>query len=321
MSGEPNTRTTRDQLFRELLTTPPQPVMMADLDAWWYHHLTIEPPDGGSDPVATALRGGFAAPCLAFAFASGYQAALHALVPGLPRDAIAALCVTEEQGGHPKQLQTTLEGGALRGRKTFVTLGRKAQVLLIAAVRGRAEDGRPNLALVSIRAPREGLGYEVQPPGPFMPEMEHAVIELDVVGVAGDQILPGDGFSDYIKPFRTIEDIHVHLALTGYLVRVARQSAWPREACEDLLGLAVTGAALARLDSRAPPTHLALTAYLRQLRGVIEGCESHWDRCPADERGRWQRDQTILRFAEFARAARTAAAWRDLGADEGALHE
>lgn len=32
------------------------------------------------------------------------------------------------------------------------------------------------------------------------------------------EVLPGDGYDDYIKPFRTLEDVHVHLALGAFLL-------------------------------------------------------------------------------------------------------
>lgn len=48
--------------------------------------------------AAQALLGGFDADRVGRAFAAGYQAALRALLPGLPSGAVTALCVTEEAG-------------------------------------------------------------------------------------------------------------------------------------------------------------------------------------------------------------------------------
>ena len=47
-------------------------------------------------------------------------------------------------------------------------------------------------------------------------------------------LLPGDGYDIYLKPFRTIEDIHVHAALIGYLVGVARRLEAPLRPCRQL---------------------------------------------------------------------------------------
>ncbi len=56
-----------------------------------------------------AAFGGFIAGKLAFAFAAGYESALHRLDPGIPKEGISCLCVTEEGGGHPKAIKTNFE--------------------------------------------------------------------------------------------------------------------------------------------------------------------------------------------------------------------
>jgi acyl-CoA dehydrogenase len=67
-------------------------------------------------PIEQAIAGGFDADRVGWAFASGYQAALRALVPDLASDALAALCVTEETGNQPRDVRTVFtaraDGGA-----------------------------------------------------------------------------------------------------------------------------------------------------------------------------------------------------------------
>src|SRR5689334_9694851 len=60
-------------------------------------------------PIDAAVAGGFSADRLAYAFASGYEAALHALVTQLDRPLVASFCVTEEAGNHPRAIQTVVE--------------------------------------------------------------------------------------------------------------------------------------------------------------------------------------------------------------------
>ena len=87
-------------------------------------------------PAAQALLGGFDADRVGWAFASGYQAALRALLPDLPADAVAAFCVTEEGGNRPRDIHTRLtplaDGSvSIDGAKRWTTLGPDSSLLLI----------------------------------------------------------------------------------------------------------------------------------------------------------------------------------------------
>ena len=62
-----------------------------------------------ADTVDRAALGGLAAAGVGWAFACGYEAALARLDPGATRGGLlAALCATEEGGGHPRAIRTTL---------------------------------------------------------------------------------------------------------------------------------------------------------------------------------------------------------------------
>src|SRR5215475_13863930 len=194
-----------------------------------------------SGTTGDAARGGAAADRLAYAFAAGYQAALRALVPDVM--GIASLLATEEGGGHPSAIRTRLDGARLVGRKRFATQGLEAETFLVVASVGE-EAGRNRLRLVSIPAARAGIVRTALPPTPFCPEIGHAEVALDVE-VTPAEILPGDGYDDYLKPFRTIEDVHVHAALLGFLLHTAGRFGWPREASERLLAFLAAAPALA----------------------------------------------------------------------------
>jgi alkylation response protein AidB-like acyl-CoA dehydrogenase len=75
---------------------------------------------------------------MAWAFCAGYQAALRAMVPSLPDDAIAAFCASEEGGNAPKAIRTELADagtgdGSLppSGLKQWTTLGPASAVMLV----------------------------------------------------------------------------------------------------------------------------------------------------------------------------------------------
>lgn len=121
--------------------TPPAPCgTVAD---WWPQWLAL-PAD--ADPATLALLGGLAADRVGWAFAAGYQAALRALRPALPRSTMAALCVTEAGGNRPRDVLTTitpLPDGRVRvdGAKRWTTLGPAATLLLVV---GRRAGPMPN---------------------------------------------------------------------------------------------------------------------------------------------------------------------------------
>ena len=65
------------------------------------------------------------------------------------------------------------------------------------------------------------------PPTRFVPEVPHAQVLMQDLRVSASALLPHDGYDAYVKPFRTIEDLHVTLAVLAYLLREARVRHWP----------------------------------------------------------------------------------------------
>lgn len=287
-----------------------QPPATDTLDAWW--RATREAREAETTPVDRALAGGACADRLGFAFAAGYGEALRALVPELT--GIAALCITEQGGNHPRAIATTLREVApgsfeLAGRKKWATAGPLASTLLVAASTGIDGAGRNRVKLVRVAADAPGVRMTALTTQ-FVPEIPHAEIELDRVAVRAGDLLPGDGYTEYIKPFRTVEDIHVHAALLGYLIGVARRHALPRDLLEQLIALAVATRGLAAADRAAPELHVALAGTLALVAPVIARLEQMW--ASGDEQQRWQRDRALLSVAGAARAARLEAGWTAL---------
>ena len=54
-------------------------------------------------------------------------------------------------------------------------------------------------------------------------QLGHLFVSLSDVAITAHEILPGDGYDRYLKPFRTVEDIHVHAALLGHAIGAARR--------------------------------------------------------------------------------------------------
>lgn len=276
---------------------------------WWQHQQSLMRPEWATADIA--LLGGHRADRLAWAFASGYHAALLRMLPDSPRDRRLALCVTEAGGAHPKALQTTLwrDGDQLRlrGEKSFVTLGSFAERLLIIASEGEDEQGRKRLRAVWVDSQAEGVEVEDLPAFPIVPEIPHALVRLHDAPVSAPAVLAGDAWTRVVKPFRTVEDIHVNAALVGFLLNIASQYRWPASLIERLLSLALSLRALAEAPPDRPETHLALAGALELARALV--AETDWSAVDEGSRELWTRDQALLRVASKAREARRVAAW------------
>lgn len=295
------------RMLRALLTLTPPAV--DSLDAWWA--ATREAREGATTPADRALIGGVLADRLGFAFAGGYQEALRALVPG---EGVRALCVTEARGNSPKHIETTLtqdgDGSdfVVTGAKKWATAGPLASDLLVCAKSGVDAQGRNALRMVRVSTTAPGV--TIKPSAtPFVPEIPHAEVLLDRVRVEPSAVLPGDGYADYVKPFRTIEDAHVHCAVLGYLVGVARRHAFARDLIERLLAAALATRSLALADPKDPATHIALAGAITLSATLVSEIESVWEELEDDEWTRWQRDRALLKVAGAARIARRDAAW------------
>jgi len=297
-------------LLASLLQGPTVPVPFTDFADWWARTAPLRARWPSTVERAVAL--GFAADRLGLAFAGGYTSAVLALDPGLPAEP-GALCATEDEGAHPRAIKARLEGGRLSGTKRFVSLGGWAKTLLVVASEGRGDDGRNRLRVVRVAAGAPGVRLEPMPELPFVPEVPHASVVLDGVAVAPADLLPGDGYEAYLKPFRTIEDLHVHAAGAGYLLNVAARAKWPPPVREALLAAVATAQALGAADARAPSTHLALAGWLAAMQRVLSEAAPHWQAVDAAERARFERDRPLLQVAGKAREARRLKAWESLG--------
>ena len=267
-------------------------------------------------PFDTAARFGLEVDRLGYAFIGGYGAALRSMVPELERP--AAFCVTEAGGGHPRAIECSLtsesNGYALHGEKAFVTFGTRAERLLVVAKTGDRADGTPELVVVHIPARRQGIEIEVLPATPFAPEIPHAKIALRDVHVDDSERLPGDGYLDYVKPFRTVEDIHVFGAMLGYLFSVVRRAEPDAALVAELCAVTVSLRALSQAFPRSPATHLALGSLHRRITQLVDTeLEPTWQRTGPAERERWVRDRALLGIAQKARTARLGRAIEAFG--------
>lgn len=267
---------------------------------WWQSTGDIRARFSNSIDRAIAL--GASSDRLGYAFLGGYTSAITALDSTLGPDELGALCATESGGGHPRAILTTLENDRLNGAKHFVSGGKLATVLLVVAKTGE-KDGRPELKVARIAAARSGVSVEQGAPLDFVPEIPHGTVTFKDAPV--DAVLEGDGYERYLKPFRTIEDLHVFAAVLGCLVANGRM--FPQSTTEQFLGVLAALQSLGREDPRSPTVHLALAGVLTAARALIESLDL--SALPSDFRERFERDRPLLQIAQRVREQRRIKAW------------
>jgi len=280
---------------------------------WWPRHRAIAAEHPST--IQQAIVGGFVADRVAWAFASGYQAALRSLFADAPNDKLCALCVTEADGNRPKAIKTRLSSSGLswclNGAKRWTTLGPEGSLFFVAARDEAASTDRPGLRVAPVHADSPGLKIQPMPETRFVPEVPHAQLQFENVKV--EALLPGDGYDLYVKPFRTVEDIHVQAAILAYLMREAQRLGWPEHWIERLSALLAGFATLSDMPPSHAETHVGLAGALRISAGLIEEAEAFWLKSATDPATlRWHRDRELLTVAGKARELRTRRAWENL---------
>ena len=245
--------------------------------------------------LAFALR----ASSIGAAFTAAYRCALQALLPELDPHLWAALCVTEKQGNHPKQIETVVnDQGLINGHKSFVSMAAQAAQLIVIAKAGQVGD-RPILKAVKVKQPADGLQLALMPALPMIPEVSHGQITFN--NVQGE-ILAGDGFLKYSKAFRYLEDLHVLIAFTGLVLsKSIRHELQPHLVEQTLLLLS----SLMQLSIKEGPLqHLQLAASFAAFAALQEEFELSFSVLPDTFTSDWMRDKKLFSVANKARLSR-----------------
>lgn len=272
------------------------------LEAYWQATRAIR--EQHASPYERAVHAGEAADRLAFAFASGYQAALSVLFPGVGLHEVCALSATEAGGAHPREIRTRLDGNAVTGTKLWTTGAPFAGTLFVVASVGE-RDGQNQLKVARVAATAPGVKLTPLEDMPFVPELPHA--QVDFRAAPASEVLEGDGYTRYLKPFRTVEDVFVLGAVLGYVRGVARRCGF----ADPTAGLLVEGRRLSAGPFSSPELHVALAAHLNAVRAAVDALD--WSKASAEERERWERDRPLLDVANKARQKRLERARAQVG--------
>lgn len=267
-------------------------------------------------PIHRAIFAGFLCDRLAWVFASGYQAAIQCLYADLPKGITVAMCISEAGGNHPRNIHTRLtpidQGYFLDGEKRFVTGGESADRLIVAASIGE-QDGRNRLRMAWVDRGTDGVVLSSGRALPFIPELTHCSAVFRKTFIPSNNILPGDGYAATVKPFRTIEDLHVTGAVLGHLLGMARRFEWPGEIVERLSLLIAGVVALAGEDPLSPAIHVALGGLSEQVDALLTALDPLWPMTGEAIHRRWLRDRPVLNIADKVRQQRLNKAWNHYG--------
>lgn len=275
-----------------------------------------------ADSFLSALDAGLGGGQLAFCFAGAYQAALRRLLPSLPADAFAALLLTEGKRQRPEELETrltALPGGGFRldGEKSYLTGGALADVWLVVA-RQEAAGEPARVVLVTLPAGLAGASILPRPALGLLDALPHGRAHFEAVRVDAGMIAPGDGWRDYAKPFSTLEDIHVSIAVAAHLAAEALRAGWPDRLVAVLVATLARLADCASREPADPVAHLLLAAAEQELQQVAAQVnELLAGRDDAFARD-WQANRVLLALAAPARGKRlerAAASLRALAAN------
>lgn len=258
---------------------------------------------GPVTPFELAVAGARVMATPGLAFLVGYQAALRVLWPSAPQS-LGALCATEQRSLRPADMQTRLNDLRLSGRKDFVTAGDAAEWLLIAA-RSEAPGEAPRLKLAVAYSGEPGVTLEKLPAIALMPDISHGRVLLDD---ALCELLAGDGWDAYVKPFRTLEDLYVLSAMTAWLYGVGQECDWPQALQLRLLALLAGCAEASRHNPSSAAGHVLLGGLFAQFHGLDGELNEALAAGPASWREMWTRDKAVMEMAAGARAKRLAKA-------------
>ncbi|WP_250658724.1 acyl-CoA dehydrogenase family protein [Alkalimarinus coralli] len=273
----------------------------------WYKH-TRKIANGTAFDL-NALQGGFLANSVGQAFIYGYEIAIQQLTKLDTAQHLAAFCVTENKSTHPQDMQAVLsernEGGfVLSGRKDFVTLAGSAQCLLVAAKFGISDLGRNQIKMVKVDASLSGVGITQLPALPFIPDIGHGVVAFDSVVINPEDVFSGDGYQDFVKPFRWFEDINVFVSLSAYLLKIALTYKWPVEAKVELVSILASLVSLQEAAADEPVAHIVMYDQASRLASWLAHHEQAWEKVPSKIAAGWKRDSAILKIASHPRSVR-----------------
>lgn len=258
-------------------------------------------------------------------FLHAYQNAVSELVGSSFKECVA-LCAAEKNGSKPYQIEATIyadpenpESVYLTGRKSFVTCGEYARHLLVWAVDGRVSNDdsgqvreRPTV-LLKVSAEYDGVElFPTDKKIPIVPGVPHAQAVFSKVRASVSEILPGDGYRDYVRRFRWLEDLYVTLGFATWLWAQSRKQGWSNAAQSSLLSIVQTLVGLIESKESADMAVVLFDDVMQRFAGLIKETDVQWLSAEQGALLEWKRDRQLFQIGAPARQKRTANVWRNL---------
>lgn len=268
-------------------------------------------------PYVSAIAAALRADRMAWAFFSGYQGALSAgFMRGQANEArrTAAFCANES-GRKLTEITTALQdaadGWCLHGRKSWMPAGVDDLFVLARAAHGPAT-GPGSLVVVRVAADAQGVTPSAPRPQAIVPEFPHGEVAFDDVFVPRGQLLEGDGYRDYARPFRLREDVFVTGCTLAFLLAEGHRAGWPTSWRQRCIAVVLALGQCASRSAADTRTEVLVAGTLSLAGEVIEAAEALWP-TGSDDGARWRRDRPVLGGGKEARRQRAISAWARVG--------
>eukprot|EP01095_Lingulamoeba_sp_RSL-Kostka_P016128 TRINITY_DN7751_c0_g1_i1.p1 TRINITY_DN7751_c0_g1~~TRINITY_DN7751_c0_g1_i1.p1 ORF type:complete len:358 (-),score=86.79 TRINITY_DN7751_c0_g1_i1:28-1101(-) len=305
-------------------------------------------------PIDLAILSGYLSNRLGFAFVSGYNSAIHSLLLSnvvnkkklkdspIEYNKTTCFCATEKSPmPNAKSINTTLqrkeendndkdngeEEWIVKGKKSFVTLGTMADILIVIVndINNNNEvmnetEKRKKLRAIMIEPKKvknnnqlkiDNVGKEL----PFIPEVPHGKLVINDLVINKRSILPRDGYSFYLKSFRTFEDLHVFSSFLGYIFRIVKLWEFPEMFQEKILSVLSSLKYLAEeCDLNDPVTHVVFNGTIKSAKEIISKFEENIQNYVNEPNTieMLQRDRVLFDIANKSRVLRGKSAWKKI---------
>lgn len=275
---------------------------------------------GGSGPYVAAIAAALRADRMAWVFFSGYQGALHAGFIGGPVNAdrrVAAFCANEsgrKLTGITTALRKSDHALCLQGRKSWLFGGVDDLDMFVLARAADAPASGPG-SLAIVRVPSTAAGVELSAPRAqgVVPELPHLEVGFGNVHVVSGQLLEGDGYRDFARPFRLREDVFVTGCTLAFLLAQGHRAGWPTPWRQRCLAVLLTLGECASLSASDVRTELVTAGALALAGELIDQAEQFLASNESAAGARWRRDKPLLGGGKEARRQRALSAWSRAG--------